>query len=388
MELRQTQSSLFLSSSPQRNRSSLQKSQMINVPEKFICPLLLQMIDQPVCVNNKNYEATAFLIDKTNYDHISITPNQKLKQEIKDFKAHWVEEVNHLNKQQEKKYYLCTTVQDFLHLAASPQESFNNVFYFSTLLNAIDMFGRNAVQIATHRGNHSFIQNLLSENNHSNLDHQDFLGQSALHIATIQGYAEISKDLLNYGANPILQDKKGNTALHYAVLKNQLAITQQLLDLNIDIDIENFERKRAIELAANNSTEIYPLLLDRAVNGYEERHPISKKFVSIKTTFVGESLSAVEKDNILFIREILKLRSENKTLHSLNKELLELIHESHKIVKVPEEQQVHQRYAPMIRGIVTNHVNKLKRYGMFNIQSKKNPRPITLLEKPHEIISI
>ncbi len=66
-------------------------------------------------------------------------------------------------------------------------------------------------------------------------------GYTALHIATILGKGEITKELLNHGAYPDKRDSNGKTPLDYAVSNNNQELVGLLLKHGADIDLESLD---------------------------------------------------------------------------------------------------------------------------------------------------
>lgn len=62
------------------------------------------------------------------------------------------------------------------------------------------------------------------------LDYSGKDGKTALIIASINGYEDIVRKLLEYGANANIIDLQGKTALDYAVLHRHQSIVQLLQD--------------------------------------------------------------------------------------------------------------------------------------------------------------
>ncbi len=63
------------------------------------------------------------------------------------------------------------------------------------------------------------------------LDPIDNLGRTPLHIAVVSGSLPAVKELIENGANPLIQDQQGRSILHHAVHRNRKAIVTYVLDL-------------------------------------------------------------------------------------------------------------------------------------------------------------
>jgi ankyrin repeat protein len=70
-------------------------------------------------------------------------------------------------------------------------------------------------------------QALISEGQNVNV--QDSIGRTALHISAAAGAFDLSKLLLDQGAEPTICDKRGRIPLHYAVLAGSPVVVEELL---------------------------------------------------------------------------------------------------------------------------------------------------------------
>jgi ankyrin repeat protein len=56
--------------------------------------------------------------------------------------------------------------------------------------------------------------------------------QTPLHLAVLNGNADITQILISFGAQPSVKDRNGNTALHLAVLYGNLHCLKVILNTN------------------------------------------------------------------------------------------------------------------------------------------------------------
>jgi ankyrin len=82
-------------------------------------------------------------------------------------------------------------------------------------LNHQNTKGQTPLMIATERGHHHIIHQLLGFSD-IDVDRVNNEGRSALFLAVIHGYTSVVQTLLNHGANPYLTDMHGFDVHHYA----------------------------------------------------------------------------------------------------------------------------------------------------------------------------
>jgi ankyrin repeat protein len=88
-------------------------------------------------------------------------------------------------------------------------------------------------------------------------------GQTALHLASKLGFADIVKFLLDRKADPTPGDSDGNTPLHLAVIHKRKQIVRLLLDAGCDILRRNNEHKSPFALATGALIQIMKLHMDQ-----------------------------------------------------------------------------------------------------------------------------
>lgn len=80
------------------------------------------------------------------------------------------------------------------------------------------------------------------------LDNQDENGKTVLmHVVDMKLYTEQMWVLLDYGANPNIQDNEGKTALHYACACDRKDMIICLLLFGVDTEIEDNEQRKAFD---------------------------------------------------------------------------------------------------------------------------------------------
>lgn len=96
-------------------------------------------------------------------------------------------------------------------------------------LNLAGLSGFSAIHLAAYFGKLSAIRTLLSVCP-EDVDLLNHNAQTPLHMAAFEGHEEVVPELLNSGANALLQDIDGRTALHLAVSRGNFDIVRLLLD--------------------------------------------------------------------------------------------------------------------------------------------------------------
>ena len=110
--------------------------------------------------------------------------------------------------------------------------------HFSRRLTNTDYFGETPLFNATESKNFE-ISKLLLENG-ANVDAANFEdGTTSLMNSSFNNDKETTKLLLEYNANPDLGNKYGDTALHMACRKGYTDIVKLLLEHNADANVEN-----------------------------------------------------------------------------------------------------------------------------------------------------
>ncbi|XP_018578962.1 NF-kappa-B inhibitor cactus isoform X2 [Anoplophora glabripennis] len=100
-----------------------------------------------------------------------------------------------------------------------------------------------------------------------NLDQWNYLGETCVHVAALQGHVEVLRQLLWYGADINAREgRTGYTALHYAVERGDEAAVQFLLQCEgLDSEIETYGGLTAFEIDPLLPTGISKALKKRGV---------------------------------------------------------------------------------------------------------------------------
>lgn len=113
-------------------------------------------------------------------------------------------------------------------------------------INCVDLDGCTALHSAACEGNLE-IANILILNG-ANIEAKDNLDRRPLHLATIRNHILMVKFLLEKGAYVNAQDKNEESPLHIACSKGFQNLLKCLLSFSPDLDVENAQGKKAIDL--------------------------------------------------------------------------------------------------------------------------------------------
>jgi len=132
-------------------------------------------------------------------------------------------------------------------------------------VNVKDSFGKNALfyAILAEKGdNADIVYHLIKAGiNPNEVDNVE--GNTALIIATNKNMKDTVKCLLEFGANPNIQNLSGNSALHVAVINNSTSIDiiKLLIHYKANLELPNKENSNSLDLAVKlNKTNIYEIL--------------------------------------------------------------------------------------------------------------------------------
>uniref|UniRef100_A0A914UXB1 Ion transport domain-containing protein n=1 Tax=Plectus sambesii TaxID=2011161 RepID=A0A914UXB1_9BILA len=118
------------------------------------------------------------------------------------------------------------------------------------MINETDGGGMTALHIASMNGYAKVVQILLHK---GALLHKDFLGRTPLHLAAEGGHNPTIRLLLAFHANLIDQcDKENNTALHFAAIANKPQACELLLSYNCSLK-DNDAGRSAFDIAIENA---------------------------------------------------------------------------------------------------------------------------------------
>ena len=118
--------------------------------------------------------------------------------------------------------------------------------------------GASPLYVAAHEGRLAVVQYLVEMG--ADKDKADNNGWSPLYIAAQNGHLAVVKYLVEHGADKDKVTNEGWTALLTAVQKGHLAVVQFLLQQGADVDKATNDRRRPIDVAANE--EIKKLIRD------------------------------------------------------------------------------------------------------------------------------
>ena len=125
-------------------------------------------------------------------------------------------------------------------------------------INSRDPNGDTPLLTALLTGNMTVVRELLnyqSETNILDVNCQNNVQSTPLHIASARGDMELVQALITRNANINAQNEYGATPLHFASLNGRLEIVKQLLNSGADIYIKNSKGETAIEIAQDNVKE-------------------------------------------------------------------------------------------------------------------------------------
>lgn len=129
------------------------------------------------------------------------------------------------------------------------------------LANGADANVKGALHQATVRGFADIVKTLLQYNVNVNL--QDYSKQTALHYAAGRGYEDIIQILLENEADVRVRDEEGQTALQCAAAQGYHNIARMLLSKEADVHARDDEGHTVLHFAARRGhSEVIKLLLD------------------------------------------------------------------------------------------------------------------------------
>lgn len=153
-----------------------------------------------------------------------------------------------------------------LHLASEhgTVELLSTILAFSPNINHQDRKGRAAIHKATYNGRLDCVQLLLQVPG-INIELCEWAyGQTALHVASGRGLADIAKLLIQHQANVDALDRDGWSPLHNCCSKGYSAVVAVLLNYNARTDVLIYNRWTARSLAEDKGHhEVVNLLTNR-----------------------------------------------------------------------------------------------------------------------------
>ena len=130
----------------------------------------------------------------------------------------------------------------------------------------IDNDGYNALHLAVRSGSNDIVRCIVKMM--TNLDTKTIKGETSLHIAINYQYNSISKILLKEGSDPNIIDNENEfSPLHYAVGWNNLEIVDSLMQYNADPNIQDIYGNTPIMYCIK---EDYMECFDKIINYYDK----------------------------------------------------------------------------------------------------------------------
>ena len=90
------------------------------------------------------------------------------------------------------------------------------------------------------------------------------------------------KLLVKNKCNINMKDNEGNTAFHYAVMNENTKLIVYLLEHGVKLNIRNNKRKSPIDIAKNNNSQIYKLLIKYSCLIEDEHYYKEKSLLIVK----------------------------------------------------------------------------------------------------------
>ena len=195
---------------------------------------------------------------------------------------------NYIN--QESLYYNQTNIKKSL-IAKSSDLSVKSLSQIllknPNLVNIIDNKGETLLTYSIKKKKIDTCQLILASNN-LDLSYQDKNGNSYLHLAVINQFEDIVKELIEKGININIKNNNGNTALQLAYLNNNIAIINNLKNNHINTKIKNNDNKFAEDLKENKQND------NQEIKYKNNKQKSEKKF---KSNIKDNKLRNHKKDN-------------------------------------------------------------------------------------------
>jgi hypothetical protein len=132
-------------------------------------------------------------------------------------------------------------------------------------VNAKNYLGETALMIASRHGEMGIVELLLAAG--ADVNAKDNVGGSALFGASVNGELKILKLLLSAGAEVNVKNNKNNTALMVVSDMGRTKIAELLLAAGANVDVKNSSGQTALMLASRaGHVDVVRLLLDNGAN--------------------------------------------------------------------------------------------------------------------------
>jgi ankyrin repeat protein len=283
----------------------------IEIPEKLLCPITLQMFKEPVVAEDGHtYEKEA--IEKWVVDS-GTSPKTREKIGNK-FVINW-DKKSQISKFIEKSK-ACT---DKEFIKAIQTEDTNKIQKLNYL--DIEMFGSKPLHYAIYQKNIELLKFLLAEK--ANIESRDLFDHTPLFVAVKRNHFECVKILLENNADVKIIPKGesiGNqTVLHVAASTADADVVNLLLDKKLEIEASDDNGMTPLHWAAQyGKIETVKLLLDKGANFYAKDNygetPLFATLYSVDEQLaVFKLLISLSEKSIL---ESLKNRAGKTILHA------------------------------------------------------------------------
>ncbi|TKY89865.1 hypothetical protein EX895_001162 [Sporisorium graminicola] len=132
------------------------------------------------------------------------------------------------------------------HNAPSVDADGNTVLHLATLYDRSDIIYAYSTYTTSH------VASTLADLIDAETLHER---RTALHLACIRGYDDVTRQLLDLGADVDLQDRAGNTALHFASAWGHLSLVQLLIERGCSLAVKNADDSTASDYAYSHSVK-------------------------------------------------------------------------------------------------------------------------------------
>ena len=156
-----------------------------------------------------------------------------------------------------------------LHTAVLVNNSqiISELVHYKGTLNKTDETGVTALQLACCKGHADITGELLKAGAQPDLPTKSQEKSTALMICAAHGYEDCAKVLLEWKADPNLQDYRGHTAISKAAVENYPKVVNVLLKYDANADLPNRTKTTPVQLATiRNFFDVVQYLLDGGSN--------------------------------------------------------------------------------------------------------------------------
>uniref|UniRef100_A0A8D3B082 Death domain-containing protein n=1 Tax=Scophthalmus maximus TaxID=52904 RepID=A0A8D3B082_SCOMX len=127
--------------------------------------------------------------------------------------------------------------------------------------------GLSMLHCAAQRGHTRVLEFIMEDLEDVRLDRVDKSGKTALHLAAEHGQLEVVEYLIGMGCSHGLKDKEENTAMHLAARPGHTEVLQRVVETGAGIDERNIDGLTALHVAADGGHyECVKLLLESGCN--------------------------------------------------------------------------------------------------------------------------